>query len=121
MPQNPYPPSSPENPFPPGPGNPEPPQPAAIEAPAVTNLDDANKIISLLHEDERSQDVSLDLHYELSEVASTMLDMAIWQIVGSQPGDTSEARTAIKRDLYKKAYESVKARGGAVDRLPVPE
>jgi hypothetical protein len=46
-----------------------------------------------------------------------MVDYLAAVVVGFQPGDTSAARQAVKDE----AYESVKARGGAVDRLPVPE
>lgn len=60
-------------------------------------------------------------NWNIEEVGARMLDMAIAEIVGLQPGDTSAARAEIKRRLYRDAYNSIKASGGNVSGLRVPE
>ena len=62
---------------------------------------------------------SLETEWELSDVTSLMIDLAITQIIGTQPGDTSAVRKEIREQLYRDACAAVVERGGKVDLLEV--
>jgi hypothetical protein len=86
--------------------------------PLPTTLDQADEIITLLRAGNADKATEVEGWQQIHSVSVAAMRFLAVQIVGY--GSEAEA-DAVIRQAWKDGYNYVKAHGGSVDKIPVPE